>query len=482
MSTVVTEIPQQRENLDREVRRVFEKQQAKALEWRTSTAKERLARINKLKDALLDRREDLYKAAYADFKKPEMEVDFTEIFPVVSEARHANASLKDWMKPVKVPPNSSLIGTKSEVRYEPLGVSLIISPWNYPVNLTFGPLVSALAAGNTAMLKPSEMTPNATAFMKELVEDIFDESEVAIFPGAVEMSQALLALPFDHIFFTGSPNVGKIVMEAASKHLTAVTLELGGKSPVIVDKSAKLDRAAQNIVWGKFANNGQTCIAPDYLYVHEEVKEKFVEAVKSQIETMYGESPEVIAENPDYCRMVNDRHHGRVAALLEDAKAHGAKVVVGDFARGEDNYLAPTVLTDVPLDSRIMEEEIFGPVLPILGYSDLAEVVREINSRPKPLALYMWSTDNKVTETVLQNTSAGSTCVNQGMVQYLQGNLPFGGVNNSGLGKSHGIYGFRSFSNARSVLKDSFSSTRLLLPPYTGFVERLGKLVVRFMS
>ncbi|MGB1581935.1 MAG: aldehyde dehydrogenase family protein, partial [Nevskiales bacterium] len=278
-----------------DIDRVFAKQQAYALELRHSTASERIAKIQKLLDTVLARREDIYKACYNDFKKPEPEVDIAEIMSVVGEAKHTIKSLKKWMRPVRVLPTKATFGTRSYIRYEPLGVNLIIAPWNYPITLTFGPLITAIAAGNTAILKPSEMTPYTSRLMKEIVTELFDEKEVALFEGGVETTTYLLEQPFDHTFFTGSPAVGKIVMAAAAKHLTKVTLELGGKSPTIIDKSADVKNAAHSIAFAKYMNNGQTCIAPDYIYVHEDVKDQFVEEHAKVVKASYGDTPEAQA-------------------------------------------------------------------------------------------------------------------------------------------------------------------------------------------
>lgn len=473
--------PQATSALESDIQRVFAKQKAYALELRTSTAAERIAKLKKLRDGLLARQEEIYKACYNDFRKPETEVDLAEIFAVVSEANHAIKKLKKWMKPVKVMPTKSTFGTRSHVKYEPMGVNLIIAPWNYPINLTLSPLVSAIAAGNTAILKPSEMTPHCSALVRDMINDLFDEKEVAVFEGDVDVSTALLALPFDHIFFTGSPAVGKIVMAAAAKHLTKVTLELGGKSPVIIDKNADIKNAAKSIAFGKYANNGQTCIAPDYIYVHEDVKDQFVAEHAKVVQESYGSNADEQANTPDYSRIVNDRHHARVQGILDDARATGAKVEFGGDVR-DGNYISPTALTNIDKSSRIMKEEIFGPLLPILTYKDVSEAIEHINSDEKPLALYVYTNNQKFARHVLNNTSSGDACINTCMVQYLHGNLPFGGVNNSGIGKAHGIYGFRTFSHERAVVRDLFSSTLMMAPPYNRFVKLLVKFAVKFMS
>lgn len=466
--------------------RLFEAQRGKALALRTSSAADRLDKIKRLRQAMFDRTDQIYAACHADFAKPAPEVDITEILPVVMEANHAIRHLKGWMKPERKRPTLLMFGNSAEVRNEPKGVCLIISPWNYPINLTFGPLVSAIAAGNTAVIKPSEMTPHCAQLMADIVAEIFDEDEISVVQGAVETSQHLLSLPFDHIFFTGSPAVGKIVMRAAAEHLTSVTLELGGKSPVIVDKTADLASTAQNLVWGKFANNGQTCIAPDYLYVHADVADAFVEAMGKALTRLYGDQ-KTMTSNTDYCRMVNAKHHGRVKSLIEDATQRGATMPIGAPGEGnapanDDNYIAPTLLTDVDPASRVLDEEIFGPVLPVIPFTDADPIIAAINARPKPLALYVFSRDNAFIDKMIDNTSAGGTCVNNSMVQFLHANLPFGGVNNSGIGNSHGHYGFKAFSHERAVVRDRFSMSFLFLPPYKGFTKWFIGLAVKYLN
>ncbi len=465
-----------------EIERVFALQQARALELRTSDAAERIARIRRLRDAVLARREDIYAALQADFAKPEAEADLGEIMVVVQEANHAIRHLKRWMKPRKVAPTAPLIGTFSEIRYEPKGVTLIIAPWNFPVNLLFGPLVSAIAGGNTAIVKPSELTPNTSALSVEIIRSVFTEDEVAIFEGDAEVSQALLELPFDHCFFTGSPAVGKIVMAACARHLTSVTLELGGKSPVVIDASADIPAAARSLVSGKFQNAGQACIAPDYVLVHESVKEAFLAEFAAQVRRSYGADEAARAANPDLGRIVNQRHAARIQGLIDDALARGASAVIGGTVDVESRYVAPTLLSEVAPDSTILEEEIFGPVLPVIAYRELDEAIRYINARPKPLALYVYSRDDKAIRAVIGRTSSGDAAINTCVVHFVNHNLPFGGANNSGLGKAHGEYGFKAFSHERSVLRDRFALTGLFAAPYTPTVQRLIKLAVRFLS
>jgi aldehyde dehydrogenase (NAD+) len=447
---------------------VFDAQQATALRWRESGARERIERIRRLRDAMMARRQQFYDAFAQDYRKSPAEVEASEFLPVMEEVRHVIGQLKRWMKPTKMWPTNTMLGTSAWVQYQPRGRVLIIAPWNYPLSLCFGPLVSALAAGNTAIIKPSEMMPAVSAVMASIIAEVFPEQEVALFEGALPTSTALLAMPFDHIFFTGSPAVGKVVMAAAAKHLTSVTLELGGKSPTIIDETANLTLAAETIMWGKFINNGQTCVAPDTMYVHESVKAAFIAECKKVLQQRYGQSAEQQKASPDLTRIVNRRHTQRVAALLSDALARGAVVHTGGEIDEAGCYIAPTLLDNVAPGSTILEEEIFGPLLPILGYTDLDRVIATINAAPKPLALYIWSTRQQHIDKVLMQTSSGGACVNHCVAQFAHGNLPFGGVNNSGIGNAHGVYGFRAFSHERGVLRSSrLMLIKMFFPPYT---------------
>jgi aldehyde dehydrogenase (NAD+) len=458
---------------------VFDAQRATALALRTSTAEARIASLKKLEAAVLAFRPQFYEALHADLRKPEAESDLAEIMPVVSEIRHTIKHLRSWMKTRRVMPTLTMLGTRARIRYEPKGVSLIISPWNYPVGLTLGPLACAFGAGCTAIIKPSELTPATAAVLAALIAQTFDPAEIALFEGDAAVSTALLALPFDHIFFTGSPAVGKIVMAAAAKNLSSVTLELGGKSPVIVDETADVKKAAASIMWGKFLNAGQTCIAPDYLYVHEKIKPAFLDAAKTAISKMYG--PDVQA-SPDYCRIVNEQNFSRVKTLLDGAIGAGATVEAGGLTAEEDKYIAPTLLTNVSSASAVLQEEIFGPLLPVLSYTDIAEPLRHINAGPKPLAIYVYGKDTAKIERMIGETSSGGAAVNMAVLQFSHNNLPFGGVNNSGIGSSHGVFGFRAFSHERAMLADKFSTTKMLFPPYTPRVKRLIKLLLRYFA
>lgn len=458
---------------------LFNAQKANQYHIGQTSYKERIKKLKALKLALEKTyRYELIEAIYKDFKKPKLETDLTEIYIVVKEIKYAISNLKSWLKNQSVETPITLLGTSSYIKYEPKGVCLIISPWNYPINLTFGPLVSAIAAGNTVILKPSEMTPNTSAVMAKIVNELFNNNEVALIEGDVEVSQELLKLPFNHIFFTGSPAVGKIVMQAAAKHLTSVTLELGGKSPTIIHESTNIKAAIQNLVWGKFLNNGQTCIAPDYVLIHESIKSEFVEAFKTKTLEYYSENP---MTSESFSRIVNGKHFKRLVSYIENAKTNNANIELGGDYDEVSNYIAPTLISNVSEDALLMKEEIFGPILPIKTYTSIDEVLDYINSKEKPLALYVYANNKKFIKTIINSTRAGSTCVNSNALQYSNHNLPFGGSNNSGIGKAHGFFGFQEFSNARSVLKKhTVGPLHLLFPPYTKFKEKLVKATIKW--
>jgi aldehyde dehydrogenase (NAD+) len=360
-------------------------------------------------------------------------------------------------------------------------VCLIIAPWNYPFNLAIGPLVSCLAAGNNAVLKPSELTPHTSALIAEMVGQIFKKDEVSVVLGDASVSAKLLQLPFDHIFFTGSPAVGKIVMRAAAENLSSVTLELGGKSPAIVDATANLADASRRIAFGKFFNNGQTCIAPDYVLIEKSVREKFVALLGNDINKLFGNGAAVDENSVDYARIVNGRHFTRLSKLVQDAIDKGARPVMGGTVNENNRFFPPTILTHVAPDSMIMEEEIFGPILPIVEISSKDEAIDFVNGKPKPLALYLFSNDRGFRKKVLSETSAGGVCINDCLIQFVHPNLPFGGVNNSGIGKSHGLAGFLAFSNEKPVVvqKSGLSTAYLFHPPFGSLKRKVLDWVIR---
>jgi len=457
------------------IQSIFAAHQKRALLLRRSTASERIAKLERLREMLIVHEKDLQQAVYDDFRKPAVEVSATELLTTRLAIKHTIKHLRGWMAPRSVPFSLFMAGTSSRIIAEPKGVTLIIAPWNYPITLQLEPLVYAIAAGNTAILKPSELTPHTSSLMARLVPQYFAEEEVALFEGGVEVSTALLDLPFHHIFFTGSPAVGKIVMRAAAKHLASVTLELGGKSPVIIDETADLRDAAEKIAWGKCMNAGQTCVAPDYLLIKEALQIPFIEEFKKTVERFYVNGGERVASSPHLARIVNQKNHQRLVGLLEDAVHQGAQVAVGGQHEAGERYLAPTVLTQITPAMKIMQEEIFGPLLPIMTYQHLDEAIQTINAGEKPLALYVFSKNKQNIDKIIQYTSAGGTCINEVVLYFGHTDLPIGGTNNSGIGKSHGIYGFEAFSNLRPVLRQRIGLTgiKFFYPPYTEKVSNM---------
>ncbi len=458
---------------------IFKKQIENQYKVGSSTAKERIIKLKKIIHAVeFEFKDDIRQACHEDLNKSTFEVDMTEIYPVLTEARHAIKHIKSWMSKETVPTPLALTGSSSWIHYEAKGVCLIISPWNFPFNLTFVPLVSAIAAGNTVILKPSEHSSATSRVMAKIISHLFDENEVSLIQGGVETSTELLKLPFNHIFFTGAPSIGKIVMKAAAQHLTSVTLELGGKSPTIIDETASIDKAAKRTTFFKFINSGQICIAPDYIFVHESQKEAFVNACKKYIKEYYGNHPK---ESSHYARMINTQHLERVKGYLDESVKNGAKVILGGDIDKNQKYLSPTLVENAPMDSPLMTEEIFGPILPILTFKSLNEPIEYLKKQPKPLALYIYSNSKKNTDYILQNTRAGGTAINQTGVHISNHDLPFGGDNNSGIGKCHGIYGFKAFSNERSVYKQEWPSLLdLLSPPYVGWKQKMIDLTLKW--
>ena len=464
-------------DLENQIVEIFNLQKSAVNRLRNSSAQDRISKLKRLKAYLLEHQEEIFQAMYADFKKPSSEVLIGEIFAIKHEIDHTISNLKTWMAPQKVGTPLFLMGTEAYIQKESKGNSLIIAPWNYPLNLCICPLVLAIASGNAAILKPSELTPNVSSFIKKMIQTLFDASEVYVFEGDAQVSGFLLSQKFDHIFFTGSPQIGKKVMEAASKHLTSVTLELGGKSPAIVDKTANLKVVAQKIAWGKFFNNGQTCIAPDYVLVEKEVYYAFLEELKSAIAAAYSEQVE---ESTDYCRIVNNRHYHRLMQLLEDAISKGAEVYFGGKNNEKDNFIEPTLLTNVTDEMQVMKDEIFGPLLPILPFSDQEKVVASINAGEKPLSLYIFSKSREFEEYIIQNTSSGTLVVNDCLIQFGHPNLPFGGVNHSGIGKTTGYFGFLEFSNQKSVLIQKTNLLKVIYPPYKPRVKWLIEQMIKW--
>ncbi len=460
----------------------FENLKAKILELRIEPLESRKKRLRSLESWIHTNRERIKLAVHADYRKPLLEVDTTEIYPVLTELRHALRNLDRWAAPKKIDATVSYLGTRSEIQMEPKGTCLIIAPWNFPFNLCVGPLVSCLAAGNNVIIKPSELTPHTSRLILEMVQESFSDDIAFVVEGGADISQKLLALPFDHIFFTGSTAVGKLVMQAASRHLSSVTLELGGKSPTVIDASANLSDAAKRIAFGKFMNNGQTCIAPDYILVEERVKEKFLDQLKKEIQQTFGDGQDISEVSSSYSRLATARQFSRVSALLNDARERGATISQLGGSNEAENFISPVIITNIPKDALVWDEEIFGPVLPVATFTSPEEVVATINGRPKPLALYIFSQRKDFQKYILSHTTSGTVCINECVLQFSHPNLPFGGVNQSGIGKSHGQYGFVAFSNEKSVLrqKSGWAAPYLLYPPYTKGMKKIVDVLLKW--
>lgn len=459
---------------------VFQKQQQHRWVMARTTAAERCDRLRRLKEAVVAGRGELRQALAADFSKHAIEVELTEIQPTLGEISHTIRHLHGWMRPRRVGTPLLLAGTRSQIRCEPKGVVLILAPWNYPFNLAVNPLVAAIAAGNCVMLRPSNKVPATAAFLKALVERVFPEEEAAVFLGDHAVGTALLELPFDHIFFTGSTSVGRQIMAAAARHLASVTLELGGKSPAIVDETADVRAAARRVTWGKFLNGGQTCVAPDYAFVHASQYAAFVREAGASIAQFYGVSDEARAATPDFCRMVDRASCGRLKALIDESVAQGAVLEAGGQADEGQRFVAPTLLSNVTIDSPIMQGEIFGPVLPVLRYQSLGEVYAYTRAHGKPLALYVFSGSHAAAEQIIDAIPAGGSCINNVILHLANPNLPFGGAGESGQGSYHGHFGFKAFSHERAVVTQGFPALAgHFYPPYRPRIERLVRWVTK---
>lgn len=454
------------------IQSLIEKQKQMVFTGVTRSLSFRMKQLQTLKTAVKKHEKDITEALREDLRKSEYEAYTTEIGYLYDSIRHTMKNLNRWMKPKTVRTPAVHFGSKSVIYPEPYGSALIIGPFNYPFMLVMDPLAGAIAAGNCAVVKPSEFTPHVSAVIAKLIREHFDEDYIRVVEGGKDTTSELIHAPFDRIFFTGSTQVGKIVMKAAAEHLVPVILELGGKSPCIVHKDADLDLTAKRIAWGKFVNTGQTCVAPDYVLAHKEIKSALVSKLKEQITAFFGTDPK---QSPDFGRIVNERHWERLTGLVDPSKV----VAGGEKDRG-DLYLAPTLMDRVDWADKVMEEEIFGPILPVLEYDDLDRAVSRLNSRPKPLALYLFTSDKEVERKVMESVSFGGGCVNDTLLHLATPYLPFGGVGQSGMGSYHGKYSFEAFSHMKGVLK---KSTRVkidfIFPPYT---EKKLSLIKRVMK
>lgn len=447
-----------------------------------TTVKERIQKIKNIERYLTDdkHQEEWLSALWKDLHKCREEALTTELTPILTSLKHIYKSLSTWVKDEPVDAPLAMAGLSSYVRFEPKGHVLVISPWNYPLQLALNPLIHAIAAGNVIVLKPSEVAAHTSAFLKQMITDLFAEEDIAVVEGGVEETSALLDKPFNHIFFTGSPAVGKIIMKSAAKHLTSVTLELGGKSPVVIDTSIDSETAAGKVAFGKCINAGQTCIAPDYVLVHESKLNDFVAAFEKHVTKFYNNENKGIQASNEFARIINDKNWQRIKHLIDDAVEKGATVALKGELDREDKFISPFILTDVTPEMEVMQEEIFGPVLPVMTYKDLKDVPALIKRMDKPLALYILSKNKKNINYLIHHTDAGGTGVNELMVTSINPHLPFGGANFSGIGKSNGKYSFIEFSNERGVVKRKWGNLKMIYPPYNGtiinWLSKLAKL------
>ncbi|TGC08721.1 aldehyde dehydrogenase family protein [Methanolobus halotolerans] len=466
-----------------DIETIFRSQKDNCSKLALTCAKERMERLMRIDNYLKDRDnlEELFDALYKDLRKPDVEVLATEVGVIQTQITYLRKNLHRWLRDHKVPTPLPLAGTRSYIRYEPKGVVLIMSPWNFPLNLSLVPLVYAITAGNAVMLKPSEISSHTSAYIKKMMDHLFDWKEVAVIEGDASVASGLLELPFNHIFFTGSPEVGKIVMGKAAKYLSSLTLELGGKSPAIIDETANIPKMARRLAWAKSINCGQTCISPDYLIIHESVKEVFIHEFISSVREFYCQQDKGVDQSPDYCRIISDHHFQRLRHLFEDALGKGACVLYGgDFDR-HGRFITPTLLGNVSEEMDILQEEIFGPLLPIITYNNRSRVNQIISGNPNPLMLYIASNNKDNIRYFMEKNPSGGTVINDYMLGYSNPELPFGGNNNSGVGRSLGFHCFMEFSNTRSVIQRKWGSLGLIYPPYTNRIGKLIKSMYRWM-
>lgn len=458
----------------------FDKLQANQQALSETNARDRIQVLKRLLKAIYNYQDEIEAALAKDLGKPIVETRLVEILPVTSEIRLIIGNLRRWMATRRVQTPLTIFGHASYIVSQPKGVVLILSPWNFPVNLSFMPMISAIAAGNAIMLKPSEFVPNITGVMRSIVESVFEPNHVILVEGGVETASALLDLPFNHIFFTGSPAIGKIVMAKAALHLASVTLELGGKSPVLVDRNADIRHSASRTVTGRFANCGQICVAPDYVLIHQNDEQQFIEEVIRAVQMQYGNNP---TQSVDYACIINQHHYDRLNNYLIQAEASGAKVYPIGKSDPTSLKLAPAIISGLPPDSPLLHEEIFGPILPVVSYQHEKEALEFINTRPAPLSLYLFGAKSGKLWEWVKKTRAGGTCFNTVAVHFYNSSLPFGGVNNSGIGRSKGYAGYLAFSNERGVVKEilPYTALDLVRSPYTRLIHWISNIFIRWL-
>jgi len=461
------------------INEIYDLQFKNKLNIRNLSVHQRKEYLLKLEKSILKHRSEIEQALFLDLRKSKVEADSTEIFPVLSEIRLFRRKLNRWSKTKSVSNNLIFFGSKAQIQPESLGNCLIISPWNYPFQLCLLHLVACISAGNTAILKPSEFTPATSKILSKIIGEVFERDHVAIVEGEVEQTTYLLSKKFDHIHFTGSPKVGKIVMEAGAKHLSSVTLELGGKSPLIIDGTIPMQEIVEKAVWGKLINFGQTCIAPDYILIKEEFKDPFVTAFIQHLEKIVGKDP---SQSKDLARIVNLQNYKRLKIIIEDAIEKGAKCPFGNEYREDELYIKPTLLTDISKDAVIENEEIFGPVFPIYTFKEINEVIEFIRLKEKPLVIYIFSSNKSFRNKIERQTSSGSVVVNETLVHILHPNLPFGGVNYSGIGASTGYAGFVDFSHLKPILNVNriFSPSKFLNYPYNSTTQKIIDYLMKY--
>ena len=464
------------------IQQLFDRQRCRAGEIARLPVADRRARLRRLRAAIVRRQAAILEAIHADLGRPAFESETAEFHHVLQEIDHAIRHVGRWARGRRVRAPLLLAGTTSRLLIEPRGTVLILAPWNYPFGLIVNPLVAAIAAGNCAVVKPSEKAPATAALLAEMLGEVFEEGEVAVVQGGPDVAAQLLELPFDHFFFTGSTRVGRLVMAAAARHLATVTLELGGKTPALVDASADVARAAERIVWGKLFNAGQTCVAPDFVLVHEAVHDRFLEAVGAAVARFYGNDADARRRSPDFGRIVDDEHLERLTTLVSESVAQGAKVPVGGEWDAASRYFAPTVLSGVTPEMRIMREEIFGPVLPVLAWRDLREAQRLARRNGKPLASYIFTRDRRVADALVHGIPAGGTLINHTLLHYVSSELPFGGVGASGMGSYHGHHGFLAMSHVRPVVRQHGPAlSAVMYPPFRGRLHALVRRAIPWL-